>query len=261
MFLELFYQAQPIFREPKRFPDLADPRLNKEFPVTGLNQAVGICAMCLQEESAVRPLVADLVAALSFLAMPQPIPPPAPATPDNFSPPPEQKMDYPNAADDSKCNNGSSSDNEDEESARRSVAEHPEGESDYSSEGNSSYSEADSADLEGDEEEVDVNANVPNSNRSKSRKRGVGNLSSDHGSTKRSSSANKTGRKVTFKEPHRSSKRNGSQQLEFDESSPNQRVDSEANKEGSRSSSQNSSESEDDEKRSSRRKKRTKDRR
>lgn len=261
--------AQPIFREPKRFPDLADPRLNKEFPVTGLNQAVGICAMCLQEESAVRPLVADLVAALSFLSMPQPIPAPSPATPDNFSPPPEQKMDYPNAADGSKHDNSSSSDSEDEESVKKGVPEHPEGgnhaESDYSSEENSSYSEADSADLEDDEEEVDVNANVPNSNRSKSRKRGVGNLSSRHGNSKRSSSAKRTGstrRKVTFKEPHLSSKRNGSQKLEYDESSSSiQRVDSEANKEGSRSSSQNSSESEDDEKRSHRREKRTKDRR
>ncbi|KMT13851.1 hypothetical protein BVRB_4g076950 [Beta vulgaris subsp. vulgaris] len=87
--------AQPIFREPKRFPDLADPRLNREFPVTSLNQAVGICAMCLQEEPSVRPLIGDVVAALSFLAIPQPITTPSPAPTENaYAPPSEQKMHY-----------------------------------------------------------------------------------------------------------------------------------------------------------------------
>lgn len=34
-----------------------------------LNQAVGVAAMCLQEEASVRPLIADVVMALSFLAL------------------------------------------------------------------------------------------------------------------------------------------------------------------------------------------------
>lgn len=47
--------------------------------------------MCLQEEPSVRPLIGDVVAALSFLAVPQPITtPPPPAN----SPPSEQKMVY-----------------------------------------------------------------------------------------------------------------------------------------------------------------------
>ncbi|GFP95751.1 serine/threonine-protein kinase at3g07070 [Phtheirospermum japonicum] len=60
--------AQPIFREPKRFPDMADPLLRKEFSVKTLNQVVGIASMCLQEEPSVRPLITDVVATLSFLS-------------------------------------------------------------------------------------------------------------------------------------------------------------------------------------------------
>ncbi|XP_039034111.1 probable serine/threonine-protein kinase PBL24 [Hibiscus syriacus] len=61
--------AQPIFREPKRFTEMADPLLKKQFPERDLNQAVGIAAMCLQNEAAARPLMSDVVTALSFLSM------------------------------------------------------------------------------------------------------------------------------------------------------------------------------------------------
>ncbi|XP_022742812.1 probable serine/threonine-protein kinase PBL25 [Durio zibethinus] len=61
--------AQPIFREPKRFPEMADPLLKKRFPERGLNQAVAIAAMCLQDEAAARPLMSDVMTALSFLSM------------------------------------------------------------------------------------------------------------------------------------------------------------------------------------------------
>ncbi|KAL3650066.1 hypothetical protein CASFOL_006469 [Castilleja foliolosa] len=64
--------AQPIFRDPSKFPDMADPLLRKQFPVTSLNQAVGVAAMCLQEEPTARPLISDISAALSFLAMAPP---------------------------------------------------------------------------------------------------------------------------------------------------------------------------------------------
>lgn len=56
-----------MFKEPSRFPELADPLLKGEFPVRGLNQAVAVAAMCLHEEPAVRPLISDVVTALSFL--------------------------------------------------------------------------------------------------------------------------------------------------------------------------------------------------
>ncbi|XWS31296.1 hypothetical protein CRYUN_Cryun23aG0064900 [Craigia yunnanensis] len=59
--------AQPVFKEPSRFPQLADPLLKGDFPTRGLHQAVAVAAMCLQDEAAVRPLISDVVTALSFL--------------------------------------------------------------------------------------------------------------------------------------------------------------------------------------------------
>ncbi|KAJ6422468.1 hypothetical protein OIU84_027433 [Salix udensis] len=60
--------AQPKFKDPKKYPDMADPLLNKQFPEKDLNQVVAIAAMCLQEESSARPLMSDVVTALSFLS-------------------------------------------------------------------------------------------------------------------------------------------------------------------------------------------------
>ena len=60
-------QACPIFKEPTKFMDLADPLLGRDFPVRSLNQAVAVAAMCLHEEATVRPLISDVVTALSFL--------------------------------------------------------------------------------------------------------------------------------------------------------------------------------------------------
>ncbi|CAN1271514.1 Receptor-like kinase LIP2 [Linum perenne] len=69
--------AQPIFRDPKRFPDMADPLLRRRFPEKDLNQLVAIAAMCLQEEPGSRPLMSDVVMTLSFLSTdPLDIPPP-----------------------------------------------------------------------------------------------------------------------------------------------------------------------------------------
>ncbi|KAE8664114.1 Serine/threonine-protein kinase [Hibiscus syriacus] len=61
--------AQPIFKEPKYFPQMADPSMNKEFPEGGLNQAVAMAAMCVQEEAAARPLISDLASVLGFLSV------------------------------------------------------------------------------------------------------------------------------------------------------------------------------------------------
>ena len=56
-----------MFKEPSRCPLLADPLLNGDFPIRGLHQAVAVAAMCLQEEAHIRPLISDVVTALSFL--------------------------------------------------------------------------------------------------------------------------------------------------------------------------------------------------
>ncbi|KAK8994848.1 hypothetical protein V6N11_045917 [Hibiscus sabdariffa] len=60
--------AQPLFREPKKFPDMADPVLKKRFPERGLNQAVAIAVMCLQDVAIARPLMSDVVTVLSYLS-------------------------------------------------------------------------------------------------------------------------------------------------------------------------------------------------
>ncbi|XP_057964440.1 probable serine/threonine-protein kinase PBL26 [Malania oleifera] len=62
--------AVPIFKQTNRFPELADPNLEGDFPMRGLNQAVAVAAMCLQEEPLARPLMTDVVTALSFLSGP-----------------------------------------------------------------------------------------------------------------------------------------------------------------------------------------------
>ncbi|XP_074311706.1 putative serine/threonine-protein kinase PBL25 isoform X2 [Silene latifolia] len=112
--------AQPIFREPKRFPELADPLLNKEFPVMGLNQAVGICAMCLQEEISVRPLIGDVVAALSFLSVPQPITTHASA---QASPPPQQTMHYDDEANQDRSHSDKDNSDHDDKNSEDSESE------------------------------------------------------------------------------------------------------------------------------------------
>ncbi|KAG6476603.1 probable serine/threonine-protein kinase PBL26 [Zingiber officinale] len=60
--------ATPVFRDQKRFPEIVDPLL-ENYPAKGLSQAVAVAAMCLQEEPLVRPLMSDVVAALSSLTI------------------------------------------------------------------------------------------------------------------------------------------------------------------------------------------------
>lgn len=67
--INVLEQAQPIFKDPKRFPEMADPLLNREFSVKSLNQAVAVAAMCLEGEPTVRPFITDVVEALGFLEL------------------------------------------------------------------------------------------------------------------------------------------------------------------------------------------------
>ncbi|KAK7255930.1 hypothetical protein RIF29_29358 [Crotalaria pallida] len=59
--------AYPVFKDPHRYQELADPLLEGNFPMRSLHQAVAVAAMCLNEEPSVRPLISDVVTALSFL--------------------------------------------------------------------------------------------------------------------------------------------------------------------------------------------------
>ncbi|PHT69596.1 Serine/threonine-protein kinase PBS1 [Capsicum annuum] len=60
--------AQPLFKNKKNFHLMVDPLLEGNYPRKGLYQALAIAAMCLQNEASVRPLIGDVVSALTFLA-------------------------------------------------------------------------------------------------------------------------------------------------------------------------------------------------
>ncbi|XP_051226262.1 probable serine/threonine-protein kinase PBL23 [Lolium perenne] len=64
----LIHWAAPLFKDRKRFVRIADPLLQKQYPVKGLYQALAIASMCLQEEPSNRPKISDVVDALTFLS-------------------------------------------------------------------------------------------------------------------------------------------------------------------------------------------------
>ncbi|KAK1408722.1 hypothetical protein QVD17_40730 [Tagetes erecta] len=60
--------ARPLFNDRRKFATLADPRLEGHYPMRGLYQALAVASMCIQEQAAARPLIGDVVTALSYLA-------------------------------------------------------------------------------------------------------------------------------------------------------------------------------------------------
>ncbi|WOL12018.1 serine/threonine-protein kinase PBS1-like [Canna indica] len=62
--------AEPLFKEKKKFAEMADPLLEGKYPLKGLYQALAVAAMCLQEEASSRPVMSDVVTALEYLASP-----------------------------------------------------------------------------------------------------------------------------------------------------------------------------------------------
>lgn len=60
--------ARPLFKDRRKFPQMADPLLQCHYPMRGLYQALAVAAMCLQEQAAHRPLIGDVVTALTYLA-------------------------------------------------------------------------------------------------------------------------------------------------------------------------------------------------
>ncbi|CAL0301222.1 unnamed protein product [Lupinus luteus] len=65
---DLVAWARPLFRDSRKFPKMADPLLQGQYPMQGLYQALEVAAMCLQEQAATRPLIVDVVTALTDLA-------------------------------------------------------------------------------------------------------------------------------------------------------------------------------------------------
>jgi serine/threonine-protein kinase PBS1 len=62
------WQARPLFNDRRKLPKMADSRLEGKYPMRGLYQALAVASMCIQSEAASRPLIADVVTALSYLA-------------------------------------------------------------------------------------------------------------------------------------------------------------------------------------------------
>ncbi|ERM95681.1 hypothetical protein AMTRI_Chr08g207100 [Amborella trichopoda] len=60
--------ARPLFKDRRKFSQMADPTLQGQFPMRGLYQALAVAAMCVQEQPTMRPLIADVVTALTYLA-------------------------------------------------------------------------------------------------------------------------------------------------------------------------------------------------
>lgn len=63
--------ARPLFRDRRKFSQMADPMLQGQYPARGLYQALAVAAMCVQEQPNMRPVIADVVTALSYLASQQ----------------------------------------------------------------------------------------------------------------------------------------------------------------------------------------------
>ncbi|XP_021853269.1 probable serine/threonine-protein kinase PBL7 isoform X2 [Spinacia oleracea] len=60
--------ARPLFKDRRKFCQIADPTLQERYPARGLYQALAVAAMCVQEQPNMRPLMADVVTALTYLA-------------------------------------------------------------------------------------------------------------------------------------------------------------------------------------------------
>ncbi|GLT89673.1 hypothetical protein SLE2022_076500 [Rubroshorea leprosula] len=60
--------ARPLFKDRRKFSQMADPLLQGQYPPRGLYQALAVAAMCLQDQPNSRPVIADVVTALSYLA-------------------------------------------------------------------------------------------------------------------------------------------------------------------------------------------------
>ncbi|WOL00679.1 serine/threonine-protein kinase CDL1 isoform X1 [Canna indica] len=61
--------ARPLFKDRRKFSQMADPVLQGQYPARGLYQALAVAAMCVQEQPTMRPLIADVVTALTYLAL------------------------------------------------------------------------------------------------------------------------------------------------------------------------------------------------
>lgn len=60
--------ARPLFQDRTRHSLIADPELQGQYPPRGFYQALAVAAMCVHEQPDMRPVIADVVTALAYLA-------------------------------------------------------------------------------------------------------------------------------------------------------------------------------------------------
>ncbi|CAH1438343.1 unnamed protein product [Lactuca virosa] len=89
--------ARPLFKDRRKFCQIADPSLEGQYPTRGLFQALAVAAMCVQDQPNMRPVIADVVTALTYLASQKydPVSNPNPNPNPRWSPstPPRSKRD------------------------------------------------------------------------------------------------------------------------------------------------------------------------
>ncbi|GAB4833717.1 Serine/threonine-protein kinase pbl27 [Ancistrocladus abbreviatus] len=66
--LPLRSMARPMFQDRAKFLEMADPALQGQYPSRALYQALAVAAMCVQEQPNLRPVIGDVVTALTYLA-------------------------------------------------------------------------------------------------------------------------------------------------------------------------------------------------
>ncbi|PON72786.1 Mitogen-activated protein kinase kinase kinase [Parasponia andersonii] len=86
--------ARPLFKDRRKFSQMADPMLQGQYPARGLYQALAVAAMCVQEQPNMRPVIADVVTALTYLASQKYDPDTQPVQSSRFAPgTPKSKRD------------------------------------------------------------------------------------------------------------------------------------------------------------------------
>lgn len=65
--LYICVQVKSVLKNRKNFIKLVDPLLQGRCPMGGLKQAVAIAAMCVQTQASARPLIGEIVDALTYM--------------------------------------------------------------------------------------------------------------------------------------------------------------------------------------------------
>ncbi|MCL7022898.1 hypothetical protein MKW94_016975 [Papaver nudicaule] len=60
--------ARLLLKDPRKFPHMVDPQLQGRYPTSGLNRALALAALCVQQVAIKRPPVREVVIALSRIA-------------------------------------------------------------------------------------------------------------------------------------------------------------------------------------------------